>query len=97
MLKRFADAAGGKAAPPVHWKGAQPALVGWGALVLAAALFKPAGFVASYSLLSAVLLRVIFRRSWLSTTVVSVISTACFWLLFVKLLEVRLPTGPWGF
>lgn len=91
------DAAAGKAGAPVSWKGSQPAFLGWGMLVLAAALFEPAGFVASYLLLSLALLRFIFRRSWRSTVVVSVVSTAGFWLLFAKLLEVRLPTGPWGF
>jgi len=94
---QVAEAFGGKPVARTGWTGTRPALLGWGALVVAAALLEPAGFVASYLLLSTVLLRVIFRRSWTSTAVVGVISTAGFWGLFVKLLEVRLPAGPWGF
>jgi putative tricarboxylic transport membrane protein len=94
---QVADAAGGKPVARTLWTGARPALMGWAALVGAAILLEPAGFVASYLLLSTVLLRVIFLRSWTSTVVVSVISVACFWGLFAKLLEVRLPAGPWGF
>ena len=97
IVLQVVDAGGGRPVPRTVWTGTRPALLGWVALVVAAGLLEPAGFVASYLLLSIVLLRVIFRRSWRSTAVVSVVSVACFWGLFVKLLEVRLPAGPWGF
>jgi putative tricarboxylic transport membrane protein len=97
IVLQVADASAGKPVEKTNWAGTRPALVGWGALGVAALLLEPAGFVASYLFLSVVLLRVIFRRSWASTVLVSVVSTACFWGLFVKLLEVRLPVGPWGF
>jgi hypothetical protein len=63
----------------------------------AAALLKPAGFVVSYVLLTAFLIRVVFRQRWTQAAAVSLGSAAAFWLLFVKLLKVRLPAGPWGF
>jgi len=97
IAMQVSDAAGRKPVARISWAGTRPALLGWGALVVAAGLLEPAGFVVSYLLLSMVLLRLIFRRSWTSTAVVSVVSVACFWGLFVKLLEVRLPAGPWGF
>jgi putative tricarboxylic transport membrane protein len=97
IVLQVADASAGKPVEKTSWAGTRPALVGWGALLVAALLLEPAGFVASYLFLSVVLLRVSFRRSWSSTALVSVVSVACFWGLFVKLLEVRLPVGPWGF
>jgi putative tricarboxylic transport membrane protein len=97
IVLQVADVAARKPVEKTNWAGTRPALVGWGALLVAALLLEPAGFVASYLFLSIVLLRVSFRRSWSSTALVSVVSVACFWGLFVKLLEVRLPVGPWGF
>lgn len=97
IITQVADALAGKLAEKTNWAGTRPALLGWGALLVAAVLLEPAGFVASYLFLSVVLLRVVFRRPWTSTVLVSAVSTACFWGLFVKLLEVRLPVGPWGF
>lgn len=85
---------------PVHrtsWKGAAPAGAGCLALIVAAALLKPAGFLASYILLTIFLVRVVFRQSWRAALTVSLVSAAGFWILFVKLLRVQLPAGPWGF
>ena len=61
------------------------------------ALLKPAGFTAAYALLAAFLIRFIFRQSWRAALSVSLISAAGFWLVFVKLLRVQIPAGPWGF
>lgn len=85
---------------PIHrtsWKDAKPVLAGCLALVVSVALLKPAGFVASYVLLAIFLVRVVFRESWSAAFTVGLVSAAGFWLLFVKLLRVQLPAGPWGF
>lgn len=85
---------------PVHrtnWSGTGPVLAGWAAFMVAAALLKHAGFIASFTLLVVFLVRVIFERSFVAAFAVGVGSALGFWVLFVKLLSVRLPTGPWGF
>lgn len=91
------DAAAGKASGKTNWKGSGRVFVGWLAVMVAAALLKPAGFVVSYVLLTAFLIVVVFRQSWRAAAAVSVVSAAAFWSLFVLLLKVRLPAGPWGF
>lgn len=91
------DAAAGNAPGKTHWRGTGRVLIGWLAVMVAAALLKPAGFVVSYVLLSAFLIIVVFRQSWFAAAAVSLGSAAAFWLLFVQLLKVRLPAGPWGF
>jgi putative tricarboxylic transport membrane protein len=90
-------AAEGKTPEKTNWKGVRGVLIGWVGLMIAAALLEPAGFVASFVLLAAFLVRVVFRQSWRSTIIVSLASAAGIWLVFVKLLQVRLPAGPWGF
>lgn len=85
---------------PVHrtnWSGTGRVLAGWAAFMVAAALLKPAGFIASFTLLVVFLVRVIFGRSLVAAFAVGLGSASGFWVLFVKLLNVRLPTGPWGF
>ncbi|HEX9685894.1 MAG TPA: tripartite tricarboxylate transporter TctB family protein [Burkholderiales bacterium] len=91
------DAAAGMAPGKTDWQGTGRVLVGWVAVMAAAALLKPAGFVVSYVLLTVFLIVVVFRQSWAAAAAVSLGSAAAFWLLFVKLLKVRLPAGPWGF
>jgi len=97
ITMQLGTAAHGRAAEKTNWAGARQGLLGWAALVVATALLEPAGFVASFILLSVFLIRFNFQRSWREAMVVSLVSTAAFWILFVKLLEVRLPAGPWGF
>jgi putative tricarboxylic transport membrane protein len=94
---QFRDAAAGNGPEKIHWRGTGRVLVGWLAVMVAAALLKPAGFVVSYVLLTAFLILVVFRQRWTAAAAVSLGSAAAFWLLFVKLLNVRLPAGPWGF
>lgn len=91
------DAAAGKAPGKTDWHGTGRVLVGWLAVMVAAALLKPVGFVVSYVLLTAFLIVVVFRQRWTAAAAVSLGSTAAFWVLFVLLLKVRLPAGPWGF
>ncbi len=97
IARQYADARSGKLSVVTSWQGARPVLVGWAALMIAAALIKPAGFTVTYALLTAFLIRVVFRQSWTAALVVSLVSAAVFWVLFVKLLRVQLPAGPWGF
>ena len=85
---------------PVHrtdWTGTGRVLAGWAAFMIAAALLKPAGFIASFALLVVFLVRVVFARPWVPAFSVGLGSALGFWVLFVKLLNVRLPGGPWGF
>jgi putative tricarboxylic transport membrane protein len=85
---------------PVHrtnWTGTGRVLAGWAAFMIAAALLKPAGFIVSFALLVVFLVRVIFARPFVAAFAVGLGSAFGFWVLFVKLLNVRLPTGPWGF
>jgi len=51
----------------------------------------------SYVLLTIFLVRAVFRESWTAALTVALVSAAGFWVLFVKLLRVQLPAGPWGF
>ncbi|MBI3044030.1 MAG: tripartite tricarboxylate transporter TctB family protein [Betaproteobacteria bacterium] len=97
IVVQVATSRDGKDAGRTSWKGAAPVLAGWVALMVAAALIRPAGFVASYALLTIFLIRFVFQRSWTAAVTVSLTSAAGFWVLFVKLLRVQLPAGPWGF
>jgi putative tricarboxylic transport membrane protein len=81
----------------VDWTGAPRVLLSWSGLAASIALLKPAGFVVSFLLLVLFLVTVIYRRSILAALSVGIGSTAGFWILFVELLDVRLPAGPWGF
>jgi putative tricarboxylic transport membrane protein len=97
IARQYAEVRGGKPAEATNWKGAGPVLIGWAALMVAAALIKFAGFTVTYALLTVFLIRVVFRQSWRAALMVSAASAAAFWILFVKLLRVQLPAGPWGF
>ena len=81
----------------VDWTGTPRVLLSWIGLAGCVALLKPAGFVVSFLLLVVFLVTVIYRRSIIAALSVGIASTAGFWLLFVELLDVRLPAGPWGF
>jgi len=91
------DAVAGKVQVKTDWQGAGRALVGWVAVIALAALLKRAGYTVSYALLTIFLIRFVFLRSWKAAVTVGVVSAAAFWILFVKLLRVQLPAGPWGF
>jgi putative tricarboxylic transport membrane protein len=85
------------AAPGTDWKGSGRVLLGWAALMVSIALLKTAGFLASYLLLVVFLGVVIFRRRFVTALAVGLAASAGFWLVFVELLNVQLPAGPWGF
>lgn len=80
-----------------NWKGSGRVLGGWAGLMVSIALLKPAGFIVSFLLLVAFLVMGVFRRRLVTALAVGLGSSVGFWLLFVKLLDVQLPAGPWGF
>lgn len=94
---QIADAGARRPVEKTKWTGTRHVLMGWAALMAAAALLEPAGFVVSYALLCMFLIRVVFQQSWRAALTVSLVSAGAFWYLFVQLLKVRLPAGPWGF
>jgi len=85
---------------PVHrtnWAGTPLVVAGWAAFMAVVALIKPLGFIAALVLLTLIYVRVIYRRSYRAALFTAAGSAFGFWLLFVKLLGMRLPAGPWGF
>lgn len=80
-----------------NWRGASRVLLAWAGLAISIALLKPLGFVASFLLLVLFYVMVIYRKSLIAALSVGVGAALGFWVLFVKLLQVQLPAGPWGF
>ena len=97
VLQITAAARGKSDVDRTSWKGSGPVLTGWAALIVAVALLKPLGFTAAYALLTIFLIRFVFRQAWKAAVIVGVVSAVAFWIVFVKLLRVQLPAGPWGF
>ena len=85
---------------PVHrtsWSGTPAVILAWLAFMVVIALIKPLGFVVALVLMMLIFVRGVFRQSFTKALVVALASAAAFWVLFVKLLNLRLPAGPWGF
>lgn len=85
---------------PVHrtnWAGTSSVVAGWAAFMIVVALIKPLGFIAALVLMVLIFVRVIYRRSFTAAIAVALGCAFSFWLVFVKLLNLRLPAGPWGF
>jgi putative tricarboxylic transport membrane protein len=80
-----------------NWDGSARVLAGWAGLAVAIALLKPAGFIVSFFLLTLFLVFFVFRRRFITALAVGFGSSAGFWVVFEKLLDVQLPVGPWGF
>jgi putative tricarboxylic transport membrane protein len=97
IVLQVADARAGRPVERTKWAGTKYVLIGWAALMAAAGLLEPAGFVVSYTLLCAFLIRVVFQQSWFATLAVSLVSAGAFWYLFAQVLKLRLPAGPLGF
>lgn len=96
IVTQVMDVARG-AAEKTKWSGSASAFAGWAALMVAAALLEPLGFVVTLLLLVVFIVVAIFRRSVAAALTVGVGSALGFWVIFVKLLRVQLPAGPWGF
>ncbi len=60
-------------------------------------LLKPLGFILVTFLFVAFLVKCIFPQTWLKTFAIATLSTAAVQLIFVNLLELRLPKGLLGF
>ncbi len=67
-----------------------------GSLVAAIFLMKPLGFSLTIFLFGIFLLRTMGRQPWWATIAISLIGSFGTFRLF-RLLQVSLPTGPWGF
>lgn len=87
----------GEAAEKAKWAGSGRVFAGWVGLMVSIALLEPAGFTVSFLLLTIFLVVGVFRRSLAAALAVGLGSSIGFWFLFVKLLKVQLPAGPWGF
>jgi len=81
----------------IHWKGSGRVFIGWAGLMVSIALLEWAGFIVSFLLLCLFLVMGVFRRSFVAAMAVGLGASIGFWGLFAKLLQVRLPAGPWGF
>jgi len=76
---------------------ARRALTAWAALAAAIASFGILGFVLGFGLLCFFLAAVLYRRPLWSATMVAVLATASFYLVFPLALGVALPAGLLGF
>ncbi|MGQ0750020.1 MAG: tripartite tricarboxylate transporter TctB family protein [Betaproteobacteria bacterium] len=91
------DIARGESVHRTNWSGTPAVVLAWLAFMVVIALIKPLGFVAALVLMMLIFVRGVFRQSFAKAVVVALASAGAFWMLFVKLLNLRLPAGPWGF
>jgi putative tricarboxylic transport membrane protein len=69
----------------------------WAAIFAAALLVGPLGFLLAMFLLVGVILFVLEGRRGLGPVLTTILIPLLSWLLFAELLQVPLPTGPFGF
>jgi len=81
------------ASRPVKWREVGRAFSCWLAFVAAVALMNVLGFAVSFALLTWFIIAVMARRSQRLAISVAVGGAALFYVLFVVLLEISLPTG----
>jgi putative tricarboxylic transport membrane protein len=81
----------------VDWPATGRAMTVWLAFALSVGLMEFLGFLISFALLAFFLVAVVFRRPFVTATVVAVVSALAFHLIFPVALSVSLPTGPFGF
>lgn len=75
----------------IDWSGAGRAFATWGALAVAVALLKVAGFLVCFAALTFFVVAVMYRRPpWIAATV-AVAAAAAFYLVFPLALGVKLP------
>jgi putative tricarboxylic transport membrane protein len=66
-------------------------------LVALVLLVRYAGLVAAAIVMMPILLRLVEKRSWPYAIVVGLVATAAVHTVFVRLLGMVMPRGPWGF
>ncbi len=81
----------------VDWPATGRAMTTWLAFALSVGLMDFLGFLISFALLAFFIVAIIFRRPFVTATVVAVVSALAFHLIFPVALSVSLPTGPFGF
>ncbi len=91
------SARGEAASPTGAPRGVARALGAWAALVVAVALLKVIGFVASFALLTWFIIAIMFRQPLLRAALIALAFAAAFHLLFDVALGVALPTPHWPF
>ena len=87
----------GESKTAVDWPATGRAMTTWLAFALSVGLMDFLGFLISFALLAFFIVAVIFRRPFVTATVVAVVSALAFHLIFPVALSVSLPTGPFGF
>jgi putative tricarboxylic transport membrane protein len=97
MATHVFDVKRGEAVHRTDWSGTRAVMLGWAAFMLIIVLIKPIGFIGALVVMMLIYVRLVFGRSLLAAIAVAVGSSLAFWGLFVKLLNLRLPVGPWGF
>ena len=81
----------------VNWREVGRALGTWVALAVSIALLKVLGFLVSFTLLTLLVVVVMYRRPLVTGLVVSIGTAAGFYLVFPLALNVSLPVGILGF
>jgi putative tricarboxylic transport membrane protein len=92
VLKLRRDGAGG-----VDWSGVGRTLGTWALFSASVAVMPWLGFVISFALLTLVLVRVQFARTWRTALFTAIGLSVGFYVLFPLLLDVPLPAGKLGF
>jgi len=92
VLKLRRDGAGG-----VDWSGVGRALGTWALFSASVAVMPWLGFVISFALLTLVLVRVQFARTWRRALFTAIGLSVGFYVLFPLLLDVPLSAGKLGF
>jgi hypothetical protein len=95
VVRSVAGKAADSSGEPAGYAGVRRALLCWGALIVAVALLKIAGFVVSFALLSWFVVAVMFRQPQRRAWAVAVGGALAFYGLFGLLLGVALPGGLW--
>jgi putative tricarboxylic transport membrane protein len=75
----------------VDWSGAGRAFATWGALAVAVALLKVAGFVVCFAALTFFIVALMYRRPLWVAAIVGVAAAAAFYVVFPLALGVKLP------
>jgi putative tricarboxylic transport membrane protein len=77
----------------VRWKDVSRAMVAWAAFVASVALMPVLGFVISFGLLTAFIVKVMCAEKLRTALIVAAVGSAGFYLLFEVALELSLPHG----